>query len=400
MPKLPLDEERGRTKQKLLPNGAIKKRTSRWSNHASKTFVPGIPTFIPNSLSKQELDALLLRIRIEEIGYKIANSQFDVEYYKSRSPSPTPVYDQQGKRVNTKDQRAKQKLEQERAFLIEKVFKIYPSFKPPYDYRPEQAKKTMKIYIPVKKYPDYNFIGLIIGPRGMTQKQLEKESGARILIRGKGSVKEGRANNQENDDDLHVLITADTRKQLRRAAKMVKKILVPVEESKNKHKIEQLRELARINGTLRENNEWQPRTWKSADVYCKHCGELSHPTSDCPLKGKPVDKALIDQEYNNFMKEIGDTTELDAATSEVEASYQQFMAFLKVKPNSTNSNTSNSPTEGMPGIPPGTVGTIPPWQMPLYPQQPPVNQWPPAYNAAPPTYWAGPSGYGAPLPWR
>jgi splicing factor 1 len=303
--------------------------------------------------------------------------------------------------VNTKDQRAKQKLEQERAFLIEKVFKIYPSFKPPYDYRPEQAKKTMKIYIPVKKYPDYNFIGLIIGPRGMTQKQLEKESGARILIRGKGSVKEGRANNQENDDDLHVLITADTRKQLRRAAKMVKKILVPVEESKNKHKIEQLRELARINGTLRENNEWQPRTWKSADVYCKHCGELSHPTSDCPLKGKPVDKALIDQEYNNFMKEIGDTTELDAATSEVEASYQQFMAFLKVKPNSNNSNPSSSPTEGMPGIvPPGTVGAIPPWQMPLYPQQPPVNQWPPAYNAAPPTYWAGPSGYGAPLPWR
>jgi splicing factor 1 len=118
-------------------------------------------------------------------------------------------------------------LEQERAYLIEKVFKIYPAFKPPYDYRPEQAKKTMKIYIPVQKYPDYNFIGLIIGPRGMTQKQLEKESGARILIRGKGSVKEGRANNQDNDDDLHVLITADTRKQLKRAGKWLKRFLFP-----------------------------------------------------------------------------------------------------------------------------------------------------------------------------
>jgi splicing factor 1 len=222
----------------------------------------------------------------------------------------------------------------------------------------------------------------------MTQKQLEKETGARILIRGKGSVKEGRANNQENDDDLHVLITADTRKQLKRAARMVKKILVPVEESKNKHKIEQLRELARINGTLRENNEWQPRTWKSADVYCKHCGELSHPTSDCPLKGKPIDKALIDQEYNNFMKEIGDTSELDATSSEVEASYQQFMAFLK-KPEASSPST-------MPGNNPNPVG-LPPWQM--YPPQP-TNQWPSAYNTVPPTYWAGPAGYGAPLPWR
>jgi len=386
-------EDRGRTKEKQLPNGAIKKRTSRWSNHACKTFVPGIPTFIPNSLSKQELDALLLRIRIEEIGYKIANSQFDVEYYKSRSPSPTPVYDAQGKRVNTKDQRAKQKLEQERAYLIEKVFKIYPSFKPPYDYRPEQAKKTMKIYIPVKKYPDYNFIGLIIGPRGMTQKQLEKESGARILIRGKGSVKEGRSNNQENDDDLHVLITADTRSQLRKTARMVKKILVPVEESKNKHKIEQLRELARINGTLRENNEWQPRTWKSADVYCKHCGELSHPTSDCPLKGKPIDKAVIDQEYNNFMKEISDA-DLEANTTEVEKSYEQFMASLKAK----GANPANVPLNGDLSGPPGST----PWQMPCYPpQRGPVSPWavPPGYSAAPP-YWAGPGSYGAPLPWR
>jgi hypothetical protein len=319
------------------------------------------------------------------------------------------VYDAQGKRVNTKDQRAKQKLEQERAFLIEKVFKIYPSFKPPYDYRPEQAKKTMKIYIPVKKYPDYNFIGLIIGPRGMTQKQLEKESGARILIRGKGSVKEGRANNQENDDDLHVLITADTRKQLRRAAKMVKRILVPVEESKNKHKIEQLRELARINGTLRENNEWQPRTWKSADVYCKHCGELSHPTSDCPLKGKPVDKAAIDQEYNNFMKEIGDFSEMEGTSAEVEKSYEQFMASLKAKSNASNLSAPNIPSstgpmqQGPPVPPPAGPGGIPPWQMPCYPQRPPVAPWvPPGYNAAPPPpYWAaGPGAYGAPLPWR
>jgi len=171
---------------------------------------------------------------------------------------------------------------------------------------------------------------------------------------------------------------------------MVKKILVPVEESKNKHKIEQLRELARINGTLRENNEWQPRTWKSADVYCKHCGELSHPTADCPLKGKPVDKALIDQEYNNFMKEIGDTSELDGTTStEVEASYQEFMAFLKVK---NEGSSATSPSAANLGPPQNAVPGTMPWG--LYPPQQQL------YGGVQPTYWAGPSGYGAALPWR
>jgi len=182
---------------------------------------------------------------------------------------------------------------------------------------------------------------------------------------------------------------------------MVKRILVPVEESKNKHKIEQLRELARINGTLRENNEWQPRTWKSADVYCKHCGELSHPTSDCPLKGKPIDKAVIDQEYNNFIKEIGDFSEAEGTSSEVEKSYEQFMASLKAKANPTNPNipTSTGPMPTGPPVPPGAA--IPPWQMPCYPQRPPVAPWvPPGFNAPPP-YWGGPAGaYGAPIPWR
>lgn len=60
---------------------------------------------------------------------------------------------------------------------------------PPADYKPMQLKKTRKMYIPIKKFPEYNFIGLIIGPRGITQKNMEKETGAKIAIRGRGSVK-------------------------------------------------------------------------------------------------------------------------------------------------------------------------------------------------------------------
>lgn len=153
---------------------------------------------------------------------------------------------------------------------------------------PPSQKKTKKIYIPLKEYPEYNFIGLIIGPRGNTQKRMERESGSKIAIRGKGSLKEGKLNKQQyqDDDELHVLITGDTDEQLEKAAILVKELLVPVEEGKNEHKKSQLRELAQINGTLRDNNTWNinQRTWDAANVKCAICGEISHPTQDCPQR--------------------------------------------------------------------------------------------------------------------
>lgn len=36
------------------------------------------------------------------------------------------------------------------------------------------AKKWKKIWIPQKEYPGTNFIGLIIGPRGNTQKRMQR----------------------------------------------------------------------------------------------------------------------------------------------------------------------------------------------------------------------------------
>jgi splicing factor 1 len=314
-------EQRGRT---------FTTNSTKWDDHGSKTFVPGIPTFIPANLSKEELDTLLLRIRIEEIGYKLQNNQLDLEYFRDRSLSPTPVYDKMGKRVNTREQRARNRLMNERHILIEKALTINPLFRPPADYRPLMNKRNKKLYIPLKEYPDYNFIGLIIGPRGYTQKQMEQESGARIAIRGKGSLKEGKGKtqNNEDDDDLHVLITADTEDAIKKATQMVKRLLIPVEEGKNDHKKQQLRKLAEINGTLRDNAWNQPilRTWTSPDVYCKHCGEISHPTYDCPLKDQPVNKQVIDKEYQDFMNEIvnGDGN----PKTDTEKNYEQFMTEL------------------------------------------------------------------------
>ena len=36
----------------------------------------------------------------------------------------------------------------------------------------------------------YNFVGRILGPRGMTAKQLEQETGCKIMVRGRGSMRD------------------------------------------------------------------------------------------------------------------------------------------------------------------------------------------------------------------
>ena len=50
----------------------------------------------------------------------------------------------------------------------------------------EPQKLFKKLYVPVKEYPGYNFIGPIIGLRGNTQQRMQKETGAKIHVRGKG----------------------------------------------------------------------------------------------------------------------------------------------------------------------------------------------------------------------
>lgn len=47
-----------------------------------------------------------------------------------------------------------------------------------------------KVYVPVKEHPDFNFVGRILGPRGLTAKQLEQETGCKVMVRGKGSMRD------------------------------------------------------------------------------------------------------------------------------------------------------------------------------------------------------------------
>jgi far upstream element-binding protein len=106
-----------------------------------------------------------------------------------------------------------------------------------------------KIYIPTKEHPDINFLGLLIGPRGATQKQLSESTGAKILVKGRGAQKDGvpPSGDPEDEDELHVSISG-TDDAIERATVEVQKILHNPKEAL-KLKQEQLANLAAMNGT-------------------------------------------------------------------------------------------------------------------------------------------------------
>ncbi|XP_059666929.1 splicing factor-like protein 1 [Cornus florida] len=302
-----------------------RKRKSRWADEPKP--VIQLPDFMKDFTGGIEFDPEIqaLNSRLLEISRKLQSGlPLDDRPEGARSPSPEPIYDNMGIRINTREYRARERLTRERQEIISQIIKKNPAFKPPADYRPPKLQK--KLYIPMKEYPGYNFIGLIIGPRGNTQKRMERETGAKIVIRGKGSVKEGRLQQKRDlkpdpseNEDLHVLVEAETQEALEAAAGMVEKLLQPVDEVLNEHKRQQLRELAALNGTIRDEEYCrlcgEPghrqfacpsrfSTFKS-DVLCKICGDGGHPTIDCPVKGTTGKK--MDDEYQNFLAELGGT---------------------------------------------------------------------------------------------
>ena len=76
----------------------------------------------------------------------------------------------------------------------------------------DPSKIKRKIYVPQNS--NFNYTGLIIGPKGANQKRLEEETGCKILVRGKGSQKEGQVPQPDDNEPQHVLVVGDTEMQV------------------------------------------------------------------------------------------------------------------------------------------------------------------------------------------
>uniref|UniRef100_A0A452Z5B0 K Homology domain-containing protein n=1 Tax=Aegilops tauschii subsp. strangulata TaxID=200361 RepID=A0A452Z5B0_AEGTS len=129
------------------------------------------------------------------------------------------------------------------------------------------VKKLVRMDVPAEKYPNFNFVGRLLGPRGNSLKRVEATTQCRVYIRGRGSVKDTVKENKLRDkpgyehlnEPLHVLIEAEfpadiVDARLNQAVVILEDLLKPVDESMDYFKKQQLRELAILNGTLREES--------------------------------------------------------------------------------------------------------------------------------------------------
>ncbi|SCV69827.1 BQ2448_1221 [Microbotryum intermedium] len=353
-----------------------RKRKSRWGS--DKVEGP-MPTAIAGAVNEKELERYAAQLRLDEIARKLRSGDV-VPPDGARSPSPPPTYDGHGRRTNTREVRYRRKLEDERMRLVDRQMKLDPAFKPPTEYlvakRQNAGRPQEKVYVPVKTFPEINFFGLLVGPRGNSLKKMERESGAKISIRGKGSVKDGKGRpgggrDDDENEELHCLIQADLEEKVQACVKLINTVIETVSapvlmgrmaprlaqltslrcfdtpqaasipEGQNDHKRNQLRELASLNGTLRDDENQvcqncgglghrkydcpEQKNW-TAGIICRVCGGAGHMARDCtqrrngfggppgpggpaPSFGPDAGRAQqFDSEYASLMAELGETS--------------------------------------------------------------------------------------------
>jgi len=293
----------------------------------------------------------------------------DLLFSFPRSPSPEPIYNSEGKRLNTREFRVRKSLEEERHVLIKQAVDEIPSYKPPIDYKPPASKICDKVFIPSERNPAVNFIGLLIGPRGNTLKRLEKETGCKIIIRGKGSVKEGKVGRipgqlmPGEDEPLHALITGPTDAEVKKGVQVVGDIVkegIECPDAANELRRNQLRELAELNGTLIDDEvvkckncgavdhrHWECTERKNvtSEISCNKCGGYGHVAADCMVKVEHnsmptqtfAEKAKMDTEYMSLMAELG----VDAPPAPAKRVFQESAASGN-NPSSANSSPAGN----------------------------------------------------------
>jgi hypothetical protein len=294
-------------------------RRTRWGADYEKTFIPMTITKIPDEVDIDTFEILIRKNRLEDINRRLQTQDWENQDPDLRSLSPEPIYDSKtGIRLNTREVRTKEKYVKEKNSIIEELILLDKNYKPPNDYRP--PKKIKKIYINESDNEKHKLVGLILGPHGVTQKELEKKSGCRISVRGRGSNWNNNTMDKSYHDEmepLHVFLIADTEESIRKGISLVEPILDPFSEEHMKHKQMQKNAIAVMYGyqteTACENCGERHRTWAcplnfgnftKADVKCSICGEKSHPTVDCPERNNIVDKTEEESDLLKFIREI------------------------------------------------------------------------------------------------
>ena len=294
---------------------------------------------IPKNLNLEEIEYLIRLHRLEDITKKQNKSALEINDPDVRSPSPEPVYDPSGRRINTIENRAKNSVLMEKNYLIEESQKMNVGFMTPFDWK--SMKKTTKIFFPEIDVPELNFVSMVLGPKGRTQKLLEELSNCRISVKGRLASKNKRSTPQD-DEKTHILVQAENDQDLKKGVELVQKVLrgdslqsIAGDEKKyiktgyemiavdtilrdfceNCH--EEGHKLWNCPYTFNENLKNRQAYFKSTNntglnamkmVYCEICGSKTHLKRDCFHKNITANEQALamNAEYYKFISELND----------------------------------------------------------------------------------------------
>jgi len=286
---------------------------------------------LPMGLTEKEIDQFLREQRLEDLHRKIQAHELEDMDPDIRAPSPPPVYDKAGNRLNTRDMRIRKAMTAEYNRLIRYMIKHVDGYLPPVDWKP--AKLLKKIIIPIEKFPQAPFMGVIIGPRGVNHKRLQETTGCKIFIRGR-DIGDKWQSDEEAAMPQHVHIEGDTEEQILSAERLIEPLLNPESPEFEYARTHGMQQLAMVNGfTLNkaeqrcgicgalghlgfECPETNNQNYKMANVTCTICGDKGHVASDCKKaaeahkrdnvdwKAMAEKKAQMDKDYGDMMGDL------------------------------------------------------------------------------------------------
>eukprot|EP00442_Polarella_glacialis_P053025 CAMPEP_0115115060 /NCGR_PEP_ID=MMETSP0227-20121206/42445_1 /TAXON_ID=89957 /ORGANISM="Polarella glacialis, Strain CCMP 1383" /LENGTH=570 /DNA_ID=CAMNT_0002515615 /DNA_START=55 /DNA_END=1764 /DNA_ORIENTATION=+ len=310
----------------------VAKKGKRWGLPDDKPYKPLCYVDLPMGLTEKEIDQFLREQRLEDLHRKIQGHELEDVDPDIRAPSPPPVYDKAGNRLNTRDVRIRKAMTAEYNRLIRYMIKHVEGYLPPVDWKP--AKLMKKIIIPIEKFPQAPFMGVIIGPRGVNHKRLQDTTGCKIFIRGR-DIGDKWQTDEEAAMPQHVHIEGETEDQILHAERLIEPLLNPESPEFEYARTHGMQQLAMVNGFSLNKAEQRcgicgalghlgfecPETnnqnYKMANVTCTICGDKGHVASDCKKaaeihKRDNVDwkdmaekKAQMDKDFSDMMGDLG-----------------------------------------------------------------------------------------------
>jgi len=309
----------------------VLKKGKRWGLPDDKPYKPLPYVDLPIGLSQVEIDQFLREQRLEDLHRKIQGHEMEDVDADIRPPSPPPVYDKAGNRLNTRDIRIRKAMTAEYNRLIRFMIKHVDGYLPPVDWKP--AKLLKKIIIPIEKFPQAPFMGVIIGPRGVNHKRLQETTGCKIFIRGR-DIGDKWQSDEEAAMPQHVHIEGETEEQILTAERLIEPLLNPETPEFEFARTHGMQQLAMVHGYSLNKAEQRcgicgalghlgyecPETnvqnYKMANVVCTICGDKGHIAGDCKKqaeinKTQNVDwkemaekKQEMDRNFSDMMKDV------------------------------------------------------------------------------------------------